>query len=293
MKKRILIPALVGIAACAVICGCHSNKPAETQATLLNEVDGPQLPAETTSSAEETTVPQTTQAPTAEEPSTAPEVIDISVPAGQTGRPDLTNVKLDAKDTEYTENNIQVTYPQIVGLGDEEAQQFANDALYKHMRSVVDHYVKDAENDKLTITYETLTLYRGQFSVLYKGIYQSGSDEPVHIAFTDNLNLITSTNIRLSSRISKDSLKKSIFEVKDYTITDSSAIKDAYVVSYLEGESEDFYDSLVQNADFGGSDYPNAFSYSNGDEIRILGRSFAYQSSGWDDDDGYPEVEWV
>ena len=31
----------------------------------------------------------------------------------------------------------------------------------------------------------------------------------------------------------------------------------------------------------------------NGDEIRILGRSFAYQSSGWDDDDEYPEVEWV
>ncbi len=30
-----------------------------------------------------------------------------------------------------------------------------------------------------------------------------------------------------------------------------------------------------------------------GDEIRILGRSFAYQSSSWDDDDDYPEVEWV
>lgn len=269
MKKRILIPALIGIAACAVFCGCHSDKPKETQSTLIDDVDGPQIPAET-EPIEETTAPVTTQAPVSEAPSTEPEVIDISVSAGQTGRPDLTNVKLEAKDTEYTENSISVTYPQIVGLGDEDAQKFANDALYTHVRSVIDHYVKDAENDKLTITYETLTLYRGQFSVLYKGTYQSGSDEPVHIAFTDNLNLITSSNIRLSSRISKDSLKKSIYEVKDYTITDSSAIKDAYVVSYLEGEPEDFYDSLVQNADFGGSDYPNAFSYSNGEEIRII-----------------------
>ena len=30
-----------------------------------------------------------------------------------------------------------------------------------------------------------------------------------------------------------------------------------------------------------------------GDEIRILGRAFAFQSSSWDDDDDYPEVEWV
>jgi hypothetical protein len=270
MKKRILIPAVIGIAACAVFIGCHSDKPKETQTTLIDEVDGPQFPVDTQASAVETTAPVTTEAPATEAPSTAPEIIDITVEAGQTGRPDLANVKLEAKDTEYAENNIKVTYPQIVGLGDIAAQDFANQTLYKHMKSVVDHYVKDAENDKLTITYETLTLYRGQYSVLYKGTYQSGSDEPIHIAFTDNLNLITSTNIRLSSRISKDSLKRSIYEVKDYTITDGYAIKDSYVVSYLEGEPEDFYDSLVQNADFGGSDYPDAFSYSNGEEIRII-----------------------
>ena len=270
MKKRFLIPAVIGIAACAVFIGCHSDKPKETQTTLIDEVDGPQFPVDTQASAVETTAPITTEAPATEAPSTAPEIIDITVEAGQTGRPDLANVKLEAKDTEYAENNIKVTYPQIVGLSDIAAQDFANQALYKHMKSVVDHYVKDAENDKLTITYETLTLYRGQYSVLYKGTYQSDSDEPIHIAFTDNLNLITSTNIRLSSRISKDSLKRSIYEVKDYTITDGYAIKDSYVVSYLEGEPEDFYDSLVQNADFGGSDSPDAFSYSNGEEIRII-----------------------
>ena len=36
MKKRILIPAVIGIAACAVFIGCHSDKPKETQTTLID-----------------------------------------------------------------------------------------------------------------------------------------------------------------------------------------------------------------------------------------------------------------
>ena len=267
MKKRIVNLAMIGLAGTLALCGCRSDKPKETQPTLFNEADGPQMPADTQAPVETTAAP--TQAPTAA-PTTAPEVIDITVESGNAGRPDLTNVKLDAVDTVYAENSISVTYPQIVGLGDEGAQKFANDALYEHVKAAIDHYVKDAEKDKLTITYETLTLYRGQFSVLYKGTYQAGSSEPVYIAFTDNINLITSSNIRLSSRISKDSLKKSIFETKDYTITESNALNNSYVVSYLENESEEYFDELVKNADFGGDSFPSAFSYSDGDEIRII-----------------------
>ena len=267
MKNRIVNLAMIGLVGTLALCGCRSDKPKETQPTLFNEADGPQMPAETQAPVETTAAP--TEA-TTEAPKTEPAVIDITVESGNAGRPDLTNVKLDAKDTVYTENDISVTDPQIVGLSDEAAQDFANEALYKHMKAVVDHYVKDPEKDKLTITYETLTLYRGQYSVLYKGTYKAASSEPVNIAFTDNINLITSTNIRLSSRISKDSLKKSIFETKDYTITESNALNNSYVVSYLENESEDYYDELVKSADFGGDSFPNAFSYSDGDEIRII-----------------------
>lgn len=267
MKKRILSLAMIGLIGSLSISGCRSSKPAETLPALTDEADGPQIPADT--EARTDTTPAPTQAPTTA-PATDPEVIDITVESGNAGRPDLTNVKLEAKDTEYKDNNISVTYPQIVGLGDEDAQKFANEALYEHMKAVVDHYVKDPEKDKLTITYETLTLYRGQYSVLYKGTYKAASSEPVNIAFSDNINLITSTNIRLSSRISKDSLKKSIFETKDYTITESNALNNSYVVSYLENESEEYFDELVQNADFGSTSFPNAFSYSNGDEIRII-----------------------
>lgn len=271
MKKRKITPILIGLIGSLVLCSCRSEKPLETQPSLFNEDDGPQLPANTEPSGEEPIV--TTEATKAEEtpaPTTAPQVIEITVEAGSMGRPDLNNVKLEARDTVYTNHNISVTYPQIVGLGDEEAQTFANEALYAHMKTVVDHYVKDAENDKLTLTYETLTLYRGQYSVLYKGTYQ-GTGEPVNIAFSDNLNLMTSTNIRLGSRISKDSLKRSIFETKDYTITESNAINNSYLVSYLENESEEYFDKLVQNADFDtNGSYPAGFSYSKGDEIRII-----------------------
>ena len=267
MKKRIVNLAMIGLIGSLSLCGCRSEKPAETQPTLFNEADGPQIPAET--QAPVYTTPAPTEAPTTAPP-TDPAVIDITVESGNAGRPDLTNVKLEAKDITYANNNISVTYPQIVGLGDEAAQDFANEALSKHVKSVIDHYVKDEEKDTLTITYETLTLYRGQYSVLYKGTYKAASSEPVNIAFSDNINLITSTNIRLSSRISKDSLKKSIFETKDYTITESNALNNSYVVSYLENESEEYFDKLVQNADFGAEDFPNAFSYSDGDEVRII-----------------------
>ncbi|MBO7530541.1 MAG: hypothetical protein J6T50_01915 [Lachnospiraceae bacterium] len=271
MKNRFVSLAMIGLIGSFSICGCRSGKSPEPQPTSINEVFGPQVPVETEPDTEEPVV--TTAAPTEEAtvaPSTAPQIIDITVEEGNLGRPDLNNVKLEAKDMVYTDHNISVTYPQIVGLGDEEAQTFANDTLYEHMKAVVDHYVKDPENDQLTLTYETLTLYRGQYSVLYKGTYK-GTSEPVNIAFTDNLNLMTSTNIRLGSRISKDSLKRSIFEVKDYTITESNAINDSYLISYLENESEEFFDALVQNADFGpDGSYPGGFSYSKGDEIRII-----------------------
>ena len=267
MKKRILSLAMIGLIGTLAFYGCRSSKSTETLPELSDAADGPQVPVNTEAFAD--TTPAPTQAPTTA-PVTEPEVIDITMESGNAGRPDLTNVKLEAFDNVYSKNSISVTYPQIIGLGDEDAQKYANEALYEHIKAAVDHYVKDPEKDKLTITYETLTLYRGQYSVLYKGTYKADSSEPVYIAFTDNINLITSTNIRLSSRISKDSLKKSIFETKDYTITESNALNNSYVVSYLENESEEYFDSLVQNSDFGSTSFPNAFSYSNGDEIRII-----------------------
>gem|GEM_PF-3404502 len=261
MKKRFFKLAMIGWIGCFSIWGCNATKPMETQAMLSDDLDGP-LPPVATTAAVETTAPV---------PTTEPQTIDVTINIGDVGRPDLANIKLDVMDTDYTNNNISVTYPQIVGLGDEKAQSFANQVLYEHMKSAVDHYVKDPDHDTLTLTYETITLYRGQYTVLYKGLYKAAaSDEPVQIAFTDNLNLITCSNIRLSSRISKSFLKKSIFETKDYTITESNALRDSYVTSYLESESEEYFDALVDNADFGSAAFPNAFSYSKGDEIRII-----------------------
>lgn len=266
----------VALGSILFLTGCDSSKNTLQQHTSASEES---LNSGDTHSTEAT--PSVSEEPTQEITETSEVLPTESVPIivlpsesetpEETPSAGPTAAKLEAVSNTYTNHTVSLAYPQIIGLKDTEMQEHANTLLYEHAMEILEHYVTDEEADFFQLDYELLTLYRGQISILYTGTYQGASDDDAtHIRIADNINLIDGEIIRLSQRVSKNALKKIIFDTKEYEMISSYDGNQAALQEYLESQSEEFFDTLVENGDFGGTSYPSCFSYHNGDEVTII-----------------------
>jgi hypothetical protein len=203
-----------------------------------------------------------------EEPSTDEQgnlIVDIgnieTTPVSTSGR-------MEEYTTTYTEGNITINYPVIIGMSDTEVQDWANKELYADAMSILDLYNVDLKADTLTITYEVSTIYRSEFSLVYSGTLQQGSNS-ISIRLADDLDLSLQKHIRLEDRLSATKLASTVLESGDYTVLSTNFDEDT-LRSYLSTQTEDFYSSLIKTADFGGSSDPVGFSYNSMGNVAVI-----------------------
>lgn len=178
--------------------------------------------------------------------------------------------RMEENKNTYTVNNVTINYPVIVGMSDTDMQEWANKELYEDAMSIIDLYNVDTETDTLTIDYEVSVIYRSEFSLVYTGtLQQADSKNEISIRLSDDLDLSQQKHIRLSDRLSAAKLTSAILESGDYTVL-STNFDEETLREYLASQSEDFYASLIQTADFGGSEAPVGFSYNSMGNVAVI-----------------------
>jgi len=264
--------------AAVMLCGCSALSPTvETVPPAIEiETEINTSEAETTNAVSILIPETTTQAPT-EEPTTVatettadPNVVIIDIPT-EPVVPVSTSGRMEAFNMTYSKNNVTINYPVIVGMTDEEVQSWANDEIYNDMLKILDIYGVDVKSDTLDIDYETKVIYKSEFAFIYTGtLTQASTGEKIYIKLTEDLNLNRKTHMRLSDRLSETKIVDSVITNNDYEVLYTSVGADT-LRTYLAGRGEAFYSDLRDNADFGGDELPEAFSYaSNGSVVMII-----------------------
>lgn len=287
MKKNILLA--FGMTIAVLVSGCSSLIPqtgtlsqpetesaSESRADAATSPDNTQTTAPDITDTESTTENETTEAETEASPeerfSTDENgnlVIDIG--GSDETNPVSSSGRMEENKNTYTLNNITINYPVIVGMSDTEMQEWANKELYEDAMSIIDLYDVDTETDTLTVDYEVSVIYRSEFSLVYTGTLEqgSGSKNQISIRLADDLDLSQQKHIRLADRLSAAKLTSSILETGEYTVL-SSNFDEETLRNYLSSQNEDFYASLIQTADFGGSEAPVGFSYNSMGNVAVI-----------------------
>lgn len=291
MKKKILLA--LGMSIAVLAGGCSSIIPkmetitqpetesvTESSSLISTDQDNPQTDASdikdtdsATEAANGSAESETETEETAEERFSTDEngnlIIDIGSPAETD--PVSSSGRMEESTKTYTINNITINYPVIVGMSDTDMQEWANKELYEDAMSIIDLYDVDTEVDTLTVNYEVSVIYRSEFSLVYTGTLEqgSGSKNTISIRLADDLDLSQQKHIRLADRLSASKLTSTILESGDYTVL-SSNFEEETLRNYLSSQNEDFYTSLIQTADFGGSDAPVGFSYNSMGNVAVI-----------------------
>ncbi len=273
MRKKILLA--LGISAAFVFGGCSVLMPqveplteAETPAPETSS-DNPQTEAPDTTAEEtitESETPETEDSP--EDRFSTDENGNLIVDIGGTDETGSSSGRMEETKKTYSINNITINYPVLIGMSDTEAQEWANKELYEDAMSIIDLYDVDPETDTLTVDYEVSVIYRSEFSLVYSGTLEQGSNT-ISIRLSDDLDLSQMEHIRLADRLSASKLASTILEDGDYTVL-SSNFDEETLRSYLASQSEDFYTSLIQTADFGGAEEPVGFSYNYMGNVAVI-----------------------
>lgn len=255
-----------------MLCGCSALSP--TVETVPPVVEESTTPAQTTVAIviPETTTQQPTEEPTtvSTETTSDPNVVIIDIPTETQVVPVSTSGRMEAFNMTYSDHNITINYPVIVGMTDEEVQSWANDEIYNDMLKILDIYDVDVKNDTLTLDYETKVIYKSEFSFIYTGtLTQEATGEKIYIKLTEDLNLNKKIHMRLSDRLSETKIIDSVINNDDYEVLYSQVGADT-LRKYLVDRGETFYSNLRDNADFGGDELPEAFSYTSSGSVVII-----------------------
>lgn len=257
MKKIILLAA----AAVLALSGCSSLSP-----TLETVEDT--LPAITQT---EPVTEAPTQPPTTQE-ETSPIVVHI-VPATTT-EPETTTAparsgRMEASSATFKSGNVKIDYPVLVGMSDEAAQEWANVAIYDDMRSILDLYDIDESADKLELAFDTKIIYKSEYSFVWSGTLTRADGDKVNIKLTDDLNLAQKKHMRLSDRLAAARIVKAIIEDDNYEVVYSPVGVDT-LKQYLSAKPESFFTNLCESSDFGGTQTPAGFSYTQGGQVVMV-----------------------
>lgn len=288
MKRNILLA--LGMSMAVIAGGCSgfipqtdlisTSEETETVPEISTVPTTEQTSAPETSTAEDSTETDTEETEEAEETEETAEdrfntdangnlVIDIG--GNSETSPVSSSGRMEEYTSTYTSGNITINYPVIIGMSDEDMQDWANQELYEDAMSIIDLYDVDPDVDTLTVTYEVSVIYRSEFSLVYTGTLEqgSGSHNTINIRLSDDLDLSQQKHIRLEDRLSAAKLSSSILESGDYTVL-STNFDEETLKNYLASQSEDFYTSLIKTADFGGADAPVGFSYNSMGNVAVI-----------------------
>lgn len=163
------------------------------------------------------------------------------------------------EEKKLSEGQIQISYPQITGLMDEEIQNKWNEIISGHAEKALE----DAEEgSSLEVSYEIKTMNDQLLSILIEGRYDSMDEAgPARFCYTYNIDMLSGESVRLAYYRDPDELAEALLAGEGYTVEGESGEELKERLSILYGTAEQLAD-VLRDFDYGDNrETPSGFSY--------------------------------
>ncbi len=163
------------------------------------------------------------------------------------------------EEKKLSEGQIQISYPQITGLMDEEIQKKWNEIISGHAKRALE----DAEEGRsLEVSYEIKTMNDQLLSILIEGRYSSMDEScPARFCYTYNIDMLSGESVRLAYYRDPDELAEALLAGEGYTVEGESGEELKERLSILYGTTEQLAD-VLRDFDYGDNrETPGGFSY--------------------------------
>ncbi|MCI9252495.1 MAG: DUF4163 domain-containing protein [Lachnospiraceae bacterium] len=160
---------------------------------------------------------------------------------------------------ELLEGQIQISYPQLVGLLDEEIQKKWNEIISGHAKRALE----DAEEgSSLEAGYSVKTMNDQLLSILIEGYYsRQGGAYPIRFRYTYNIDMSSGESLRLAYYQNPDELAEVLLSGEGYRVEGELGEELKERLSILYGTAEQLAD-VLRDFDYGDNrETPSGFSY--------------------------------
>lgn len=152
--------------------------------------------------------------------------------------------------------NINVNYPQIAGLEDNDIQNKWNDVIKNKVEADMNYI---GSRDKYFLSYEVKTQNEEMISILMIGETTSSSSGDINRQFkyTFNIDLETGAGIRLKEKVNTEKIATNLLNGRKYSLVDANdvAFKEYLTLFYNKKELMD---------DLNEYDFAESFTYARG-----------------------------
>lgn len=173
----------------------------------------------------------------------------------------------------YTNNNIEISYPKLMGLADPEREAEINRIIEKDAISIIDLDSDPSKKTDIEMDYRITFKNDKLVSIQYLGsIYTKGATYPLNIIYTTNIDLVKAIKVKLSDLVEISEIFVEKFKQGDYKpfnvhlSLQEEGVLDNALTSYSD---QALLDSFMQADVVWGEKGYGTFSYITNDSIGI------------------------
>lgn len=121
------------------------------------------------------------------------------------GSIDLNEKKLELKKVNYSNQNVNISFPAIINLNDLEQEKMLNEILKSEAMQVLDYFGENGQDIELDVNYSSKWIGSTSLSIQFTGSsYVKGGPYPNSIFFTTNLDIKNGKKILLRDIVKID-----------------------------------------------------------------------------------------
>lgn len=190
-----------------------------------------------------------------------------SVGDGQENAYTNNDVTYTIKTKSIVTTNINVNYPQIAGLSDNEVQSKWNDIIKNKVESDMNYI---GSRDKYVLNYEVKTQNEEMISILMIGDTTSASSGNINRQFkyTFNIDLETGNGIRLKDKVNTEKISTNFLNGRKYSLVDADDVEFKEYVTVFYNK-KDLMDELNEYDFAENFAYARGYSYFENGEIYL------------------------
>ena len=165
-------------------------------------------------------------------------------------------------------NNININYPQIVGLSNGKIQKTWNKIIKDKIEAEMNNI---GSNDKYFLTYDVKTQNEDMISILIIGEIScsANGNESRMFKYTFNIDLESGKGIRLKDKVDTDKIARNLLEGRKYSLRDVDDSQFREYMNLFYKDKKEVVDTLNE-FDFGESmAYTCGYSYFENGKIYI------------------------
>lgn len=168
---------------------------------------------------------------------------------------------------EYTAEGIQIRYPQLKGVANQELEEQWNERIRERVQKTAEQVAPGTTYEE-SCTVETMN--DEMLSLLMEGRYENAETPyPSVSRYTYNIDMVSGVNIRLAHYQDVEQLAENLLEGTGYTVQGITIEDFLSRLSILYSDAEQLASSL-KGYDFGqDEDVPTGYSYQEGGRIHL------------------------